>query len=178
MTLVFQYGSNADSERLNSNDRLRGDAQQRGIAYTEDDFELDFTVQSKSNQCAAADIVSGSGRKIWGVLYEIPDHLIRRETSGDRKSLDAIEGEGVNYRKVPISLRRADGTSLEQEVITYVAIKRQSGIQTSLEYASHIVLGLREHNVPEDYIEYVKGRIIANNPALRNGIEARVGWGE
>lgn len=172
MALVFQYGSNADSARLNSNDRLRGDAQQVGIAYSEDNFELDFTVWSAGNNCAGADIVPGSGRKIWGVLYEIPDHLIRRDTSGDRRSLDAIEGEGVNYKRVPISLRRADGNAVEQEVITYVVVNKQSGIQTSLEYARHIVVGLRMHNVPDEYIGYVKGRIIANNSALRNDLEA------
>jgi hypothetical protein len=88
MALVFQYGSNARSERLNANDRLCGDARPVGIAHTQDYYELDFTVWSKKNKCAAADIVPGSGRKIWGVLYEIPDYLIRRETSGKRKSLD------------------------------------------------------------------------------------------
>lgn len=171
MALVFQYGSNADSSRINSNDRLRGDARQVGIAFTADDHELDFTVWSNCNQCAAADIVSGSGRKIWGVLYEIPDHLIRRQTSGVRRSLDEIEGEGANYKRVPIALRHPDGTVLDQEVITYVVINRQGGIQTSLEYASHIVFGLRGHDVREEYIQYVKGRIIANNPAVRDEIE-------
>jgi len=43
---------------------MKGDAKPVGIAYTKDDYELDFTVWSNGNQCAAADIVPGSGRKI------------------------------------------------------------------------------------------------------------------
>jgi hypothetical protein len=171
MALVFQYGSNAHSERLNSSDRLQGDARAVDIAYTDDDYELEFTVSSINNKCAAADIVSGSGRKIWGVLYEIPDYLIRRETSGCRKSLDAIEGEGTNYKRIGIALRYQNGILVEGNSITYVVINKTEGLKTSLEYGRHIVIGLREHKVPNEYVEYVKARIISNNPALKKDIE-------
>jgi AIG2-like family len=172
MALVFQYGSNADSERLNSTTRLQGEAKPIGIAYTEQDFELDFTVWSKTNACAAADIVPCSGRKIWGVIYEIPDYLIKRETApSNRKSLDSIEGAGTNYKRIPIDLRYLNGLPVEGETITYVVLKRTSDIQTSLEYASHILKGLREQKVPDEYIEYVKRRIGANNPDLKNEIK-------
>jgi len=172
MTLVFQYGSNTHSERLNGSDRLRGDARQIGIAYTEDDYELDFTVWSDGNHCAAADIVRGSGRKIWGVLYEVPTYLITRKTSRsrDRKSLDEIEGEGTKYRRTPIMLRCPNGSPITVEVITYVVKDRKSGLQTSSEYACHIITGLRKHRVPDEYISYVKARIIANNPSLKDSI--------
>lgn len=172
MALVFQYGSNTLSERINSNERMQGDACPVGIAYTEDDFKLEFTVCSHKNKCAAANIVPSSGRKIWGILYEIPDYLIRRETSGIRKSLDAIEGEGQNYQRTAIALRYLNGLPVNRESITYVALNRESGLRTSLEYARYIIRGLREHNVPGDYIKYVKVRVIANNPVLRNDIEA------
>ncbi len=172
MALVFQYGSNTDTERLNSPDRLRGDARTVGIAYTDDDYELDFTVWSKCNKCAAADIVPGSGRTIWGVLYDIPDCLIRRETFVGRKSLNEIEGESTNYRKIGIALRYQNGLPVEGNPITYVVKNRKKGLQTSFEYGRHIVIGLRAHNnIPNEYVEYVKTRIIANNPALKNDIE-------
>jgi hypothetical protein len=170
MALVFQYGSNADPNRLNSHDRLRGDARSVGTAYTEDSFQLDFTVWSDRNNCAAADIVPGGGRTIWGVLYEVPDFLIRRDTAGDRRSLDAIEGEGTNYERVPIRLRRPDATRIEQEVITYIVINRRFGLQTSLEYVRHIIVGLRAHNVPGEYVEYVKERVTTSNPTLTGEI--------
>jgi hypothetical protein len=86
MALVFQYGSNTSSKRINSANRLRGDAISLGLACTVEDFQFDFTVWSTTNNCAAADIIKGSGRKLWGVLYEIPDYLIRRDTAGSRCS--------------------------------------------------------------------------------------------
>lgn len=152
MALVFQYGSNASSERINSCNRLRGDACIVGIAYTAEDHELEFTVWSRNNRCAAANILSGFGRKIWGVIYKVPDYLIRRETAGNRKSLDAIEGEGQNYKRSHIAVRPPDGPSFDQEVITYIANKRRAGIKTSLEYAFSIVSGLREHKVPNESV--------------------------
>jgi hypothetical protein len=94
MTLVFQYGSNCSDAEINSEKRLCGDAAFVGIAETVEEFELAFDVQSKGRGCAAADIVRTPGSKVWGVLYEVPQDLIRRETAEalGRKSLDAIGG--------------------------------------------------------------------------------------
>lgn len=171
MAYVFQYGSNTLSSRLNSEDRLKGDARCLGPVYTQDDFELDFNVLSKNNQCAAADIIPKCGRKIWGVLYEIPDQLISRGTSGRRKSLDAIEGEGNNYQRIKIALCYPDGSPVKEDVITYVVRSRLSDCRTSLDYCRNIIMGLRENNVPLEYIEYVKMRMIVNNEILREDIE-------
>ncbi len=164
MALVFQYGSNTSSARLNSADRLCGDARDLGLVCTEVSFELDFDVWSTGNACAAADMREGKGRPIWGVLYEVPDHLIQRETAGGRKSLDAIEGQ--HYGRRPIRVRWQDGTSVAGEVITYTVLSPTLGLRTSLAYASYIVAGLKEHGAPDDYLAYVKGRVIANNPDL------------
>ena len=171
MAYVFQYGSNTLPSRFNSEDRLRGDAQSLGAVYTEEEFELNFDVWSDSNNCAAADIISGRGRRIWGALYEIPDDLISRETSGSRRSLDAIEGQ--RYERRAITVRYPDGTSVDEEIITYVVSenRRQHNVQTSIDYCRYIIAGLREHNVPDEYIEYAKARMITNNPSLRSDIE-------
>jgi hypothetical protein len=80
MMLVFQYGSNAWAERLNSADRLRGDARDLGLVSTESAFELSFDVWSTKNDCAAANLRQSAGRQIWGVLYEVPEFLMGRDT--------------------------------------------------------------------------------------------------
>ena len=61
------------------------------------------------------------------------------------------------------------GIPVKPDAITYVVkdTERKQGIKTSLEYASHILAGLKEHEVPEEYIEYVKMRIALNNPSLK-----------
>jgi len=164
MALVFQYGSNTSSTRLNSAERLCADARDLGLVCTEAPFELDFDVWSTGNACAGADIREGRGRPIWGVLYEVPDYLIRRETAGERRSLDAIEGR--QYGRRPIRVRRPDGTPVAGEIIPYTVLNPEPGLRTSIEYASHIIAGLREHGAPDEYLAYVKERVIANNPDL------------
>ena len=49
------------------------------------------------------------------VLYEVPQDLIRQETAEalGRRSLDAIEAEGKNYKRVPIAVRLFDGQVVE-----------------------------------------------------------------
>ena len=164
MAIVFQYGSNMSTSRLNSSNRLCGDAKPIGIAKTIECFELDFTVWSKCNNCAAADIVPVKGRNIWGVLYEIPEKLLSRKTCGDRKSLDAIEGEGTNYLRTEISLINEEGKRLS--AITYVAKNRNTDLKTSGAYAQHIFDGIEEHQLPQEYRRYVLSRFVKNNSAL------------
>lgn len=173
MAFVFQYGSNMSAARLNHADRLAGDAKAIGIARTIEPFELAFTVWSKTNACAAADIVpSKTGRSVYGVVYDIPDFLLSRDTAKkhNRKSLDAIEGEGTNYVRRTIDLFRADGSKLS--AMTYVVRERGVGLKTSLAYVKHIFDGLKEHSIPEDYHQYVVSRIVDNNPALQKEVLA------
>ena len=174
MALVFQYGSNMSAKRLNSGDRLKGDAHFVGTAITKDAYEFAFAIwsESKQNQCAAADIIEGSGRRIWGVVYEIADDLIKRGTAEaiQRKSLDAIEGEGKNYQRIEIKLRWRNGRDVMKPVITYTGLDRKKGIKTSLAYVQHILKGLAERKIPTNYVKYVKARIIENNQALRDVI--------
>jgi AIG2-like family len=167
MTFVFQYGSNMCSARLNSLDRLAGDAKVVTIAKTVDLFELEFTVWSKANACAAANIApSKVGERIFGVLYEVPDFLITRDSakSHNRRSMDTIEGEGTNYIRQMIEIEKIDGSKLM--ALTYIVKERKIHIKTSTQYVQYILDGLKEHNIPTEYHQYVISKIIANNPDL------------
>ena len=169
MAFVFQYGSNMSAARLNHSDRLAGDAKAIGVAMTVEPFEFGFTVWSKSNTCAAADIAPGAaGVRIYGVVYEIPDSLISRDTAKTqgRKSMDAIEGEGMNYVRQTLELERLDGAKLT--AMTYVVKDRKVNLKTSLPYVQHIFDGMKENDIPIDYQRYIAARIIENNPALQD----------
>lgn len=167
MTLVFQYGSNLSSERINSHERLRGDARVAGVALTTEHFHLDFTVHSRTNGCAAADIVpTTSGRRIWGVLYAIPPELVfRGEAPAGRRSLDEIES---NYERIEIDVTPQLDHALTGPVLTYVVRERRRGLRTAAHYAAHILRGLQEHGAPGEYVDYVRTRIAHNNPTLAN----------
>lgn len=167
MAFVFQYGSNMCSARLNSVDRLAGDAKVFCVAKTVDLFDLAFSVWSRTNECAAADIVpSLVGQNIFGVIYEIPDFLISRDSAkaSRRKSMDEIEGEGTNYIRQIIELEKMDGSRVK--AMTYIVKDRKHGIKTSIEYAQHILDGMNENKLPEEYKRYVVSQVIANNSEL------------
>lgn len=114
---------------------------------------MEFDIWSKNNRCASANIIPGIGRKMWGVVYEIPVWLLTRESSGPRTELS-------QWRKI------------REPVLTYVGFNHQQGIKTSLEYVKHMFAGLREHEIPNEYVEYAKTRVIANNPDLKSALNS------
>jgi AIG2-like family len=103
---------------------------------------------------------------VWGVLYEVPDYLIHRETAKarNRKSFDQIEGEGANYKRETIQIRRQNGDIAN--ALTYTVKNPKTGLKTNIEYVGHIVRGLRDHKVPDAYIAKVKAIAVANNPGI------------
>ncbi len=108
---------------------------------------------------------------MWGVLYEIPDYLIRRTSAQarGRKSLDAIEGEGTNYKRETIQVRKTNGEIVS--ALTYTVKDPQPGLRTNIAYVRHIVYGLREHKISDEYIAKVKAIAAANNPEIAADVE-------
>ena len=170
MAVVFQYGSNCSAPRLNSRDRLRGDALDLGWAETVDNYELRFDVWSQGNQCACADLVSGGDSPAQGVLYEVPDHLMSRAAAAPagRRSFDAIEGG--SYHRQPIRVKKRDGTIVDAQ--TYVVITPQNNLQTNLDYVRHIIQGLRDHGADAVYLQKVKDIAARNNPTIAQQVQA------
>jgi hypothetical protein len=169
MALVFQYGSNTDVERLNAYELLRGKAIAIGAAETVEPYRLVFDVWSGINKCAAADLVRDGERPAWGVLFEVPNELLTRATSGSAKSFDEIEAEGKNYRRSWLPVRDRDGNLLV--ALTYVVIRPQINIRTSRSYVRHILKGLQDHDVPPDYVSRVRALAIENNPDLSGELD-------
>lgn len=153
MSVVFQYGSNATRGRLNAPSRLNRRAVDRGRAITVEDYDIAFDVWSQTNRCAASDLVCTPGRKAWGVLYEIPDEFIRGKRTDGQKTLAEIEGP--RYEETRIRVRNSEGR--EVDAITFVVreAERRIALATSAAYVSWIVYGLRDHDVPEDYLSHV-----------------------
>jgi hypothetical protein len=174
MALVFQYGSNTSPAEMNGQNRLRGDASPLGLVCTKDRYEFAFDVWSEGRKCFASDIrKSAKGRTIWGVLYKVPDDLMSRATvPHGRRSMDAIEGEGSNYRRAKLVVRWRNGKPVRPSVITYVVIEPVKPGATSREYATLILTGLRQHKAPKSYIAYVKRRIVFSNSELKDAIAA------
>jgi hypothetical protein len=171
MTLLFQYGSNCDESQLNGDARLKGDALFISIAQTVEDYKLVFDVWSNGRNCAAADIVTSPGNKVWGVLYEVPDYLIERDSAHarGRTAMDDIEAEGKVYKRDTIAVRKPDGKIVT--ALTYRVIDPKDGLETGLDYVGYIVRGLRAHGVDEHYIAEVKQTAASNNPKIAEAIQ-------
>lgn len=169
MALVFQFGSNTSSHRLNGPDRLEGTAISLGLARTVAPHDLAFTAWSEGMQCAVADLRPGRGRTIYGVLWDIPDQRVFRDRAEGR-TLDDVEHEGETYTRttMPVCL---DATGEAWDAWTYVVREPRLGLPTAARYVHHIFVGLREHLAPAEYIAYVKERVRASNPALATVIE-------
>lgn len=167
MAIVFQYGSNMSDERLNSFERLNGTAKKIGIAQTVENFEFDFTVWSKFNNCAVSDLVPNIGRKIFGVLYAIPDERVYRTLCPvGENCLDQIEGEAKKYVRQIIKVSIIDKNNIIENAVTYLVKSKSYGLLTTIEYTSHIIRGLKSNNIPSEYIDYIINRIKHNNPKL------------
>lgn len=162
------------STRINGDDRLKGDAKFISVCQTVEPHVFAFTVWSKKNRCAAADILhAAQGRAIYGVLYEIPDYLMTKATARvkNRTSLDEIEGQGTNY--VQQIIRVVDPNGRESAAITYVVKNRCDGLKTSIDYVTHILRGLQEHHFPEEYCRYIVSRVLENNSLLSEELQDR-----
>ena len=153
MATVFQYGSNCNTQRLNSSCRLGGVARSLGKAQTVDNFEIAFDVWSCKNDCAAADLIQRGDERAWGVLYEIPEDFISgRRRAGNGKTLAQIEGCKYERRCIRVI---AQGQT--HSAITFLVreSERVTDKPTSSAYVWHIVKGLRDYGVPEEYVDGV-----------------------
>ncbi len=171
MAIIFSYGSNTDTIHLNSDERLKGEARCIGLAVTVEPHVFKLSVPSDIHGCTAT-IEPGGTEGVWGVLYEVPDHIIERDTEKPQrwKSLDQIEAEGKNTERITIRVRRVSGE--EVAAITYVGIRKEEGLRTTAEYSSCILDGLKSHGAPMVYVHKVREIILANNPDLTRGLSA------
>ena len=162
MALVFQYGSNCTTARLNGPNRLKGLAKDLGRAQTVEDFDIAFDVVSKTNGCAASNLIQTPGRKAWGVLYEL--------SKKDLEKLRKIEGPRYEEK----SIRVSDKKGKKRKAKTFVVREkdRRDGLATSAAYISWIIYGLRDHGVPEDWITHVVDVAVETNQrAGANAVE-------
>ncbi|MCK4443146.1 MAG: gamma-glutamylcyclotransferase, partial [Thermoplasmata archaeon] len=166
MTLVWQYGSNMDQARLNSPQRLRGNAKYVGLAIKRG-YILGFP-RSNRKKIGTAGIVEGrKDNLVIGALYDVPDDCI--------ECFDAIEGTASgSYERFNDFEVEAFSDNLKAnrpgtvKAVTYLANAKPGEHPTSANYANHILRGILDYDMPRDYFEKTKETILKNNPHLRH----------
>lgn len=172
MALVFLYGALMPSARLNSPNMLDGIAAPMGPARTVGSFDLDFSCRNPQYACATATLTPNphTGRPIFGGLYDIPDDRIYR-TTAEAPSLDGLAGEGETYQRSNIDVVLLGLEDRPFAALTYLARAPEVYVKTELHYAMHLFAGLREFNAPDEYLRYVRFRVIRTNPKLADALE-------
>jgi gamma-glutamylcyclotransferase (GGCT)/AIG2-like uncharacterized protein YtfP len=153
--LYFAYGSNLDWDQMR--DRCPS-ARYLGNARLAD-HQLVISRKSIGRGCGVADVIPSVGESVWGVIYEISD--------ADAASLDRDEGYRAGRKanaydriaKEVVAIQ--DGTQRTIRVQTYVASAQPNPPAPSRKYLDQIITGARHWQLPEEYIERLKGIRVA-----------------
>ena len=136
--LYFAYGSNMLKARLCS--RI-GSVKAIGRAFLKDKKVL-FNKRSVDGS-GKANLVASLGDVTWGVLYEI--------SVQDLDTLDKVES---GYDRISVQVWDLDGNIVE--AVSYVSTNLTDDPVACKTYKELVVAGAREHNLPQDYIDYLE----------------------
>lgn len=141
---VFMYGSNLYLERLRSRASNWNGQFKKGFIPS---YALHFNKQL-SKGGVAANIMSHSTRKVWGILVEL--------NNDDLKAMDRYEGHPNHYERKKLNLFSENNSQVN--AYTYIAhsryiIKEQV---PSFEYLNYIIKGAEMCGLPSDYISAIE----------------------
>lgn len=140
--LYFAYGSNMSERRL-----ARRVSSARKIATCElRGHKLAFHKISKIDGSAKCDIPSSESDTVIGVLFDIADEQIA--------DLDRAEGLGFGYESISVDLVDPSGFSVR--AMSYFATAIDASLKPYNWYKHHVLVGARENNLPESYIEFIE----------------------
>src|SRR3989339_19857 len=137
-TLYFAYGSNMYSKYFSS--RIIS-AKSVGGSYLKDKKVL-FNKRSLDGS-GKANIVDSPGHVTWGVLYAI--------NASDLEILNRIE---IGYSLILVKAWSLDGNLVE--AVSYVSTNLTDEPVPYEWYKNLVIAGAIEHDLPKDYIAYLK----------------------
>ena len=163
-TMLFQYGSNMDPDRLNSADRLNGTAEVVGVARLPG-WGVRFDLYSEGNRCAVTDIVPSAREHVDGVLYRVPYRSVVAPR-GERSPMDKIEGakrgKESNYKRRKIWVWR-NGKKIEARTYVGTVAGRMRFLTRSVrdrrvsgDYFGYVLSGARRFELPARYIAHLR----------------------
>ena len=109
-------------------------------------YKLDFTRFSKERQCGVGDVVEAKGFVVWGVLYDVPQNEVPK--------IDKKEDAPRAYKRKSVQVVLANG--MIREAMTYMVREKVGTVPPRKEYLDLYLKGAREHELPEEYIEFLK----------------------
>jgi Gamma-glutamyl cyclotransferase, AIG2-like len=152
-------------DRLNSADRLDGDAEVFGVARLKG-WGIRFDLYSgRENHCGVTDIIPSTRENVEGILYRVPYRLIVAPR-GQQSPMDLFEGAGLgkdsNYKRQKVLVWR-NGKKIEAQTYVGTVAGRKRFLKRSVEdrrvskaYFRHILAGAKRFRFPATYIAYLR----------------------
>ena len=110
-------------------------------------------VRSSTWGHGVADVVYQDGASVWGVLYAVDDMCL--------SALDIKESLGIGYDRKNVLVTTQAGDTYN--AITYMVInKLEKEILPSRAYAQTFIEGAEEHNLPTEYLVFLKSIAVAD----------------
>lgn len=100
------------------------------------------------NRVCYANIEYDENSHLYGVIYKLEPE--------DLNTLDSYEG---NYQREEVTIELNTETV---KAITYISNYTAEDLQVEDWYKDHIITGAREHQLPEEYIHSIKGKLNKN----------------
>ena len=138
----FAYGSNLLSKRLQERTpsaRVITTGFVKNHRLTFDKVSVDG-----SGKCDI-ELTSQETDKVYGAIFSIK--------CTEKQKLDIAEGLGKGYDEKLIDIETTDGV---EQALTYVATKTEKGLQPYHWYKAIVICGAKEHQLPQDYIEWLR----------------------
>jgi len=89
-------------------------------------------------------IIGENTSKVFGIIYELTDEQI--------KLLDKIE---AGYKKSTVDTL-LEGNTVRADTYFAIPKKTDNNLLPTRDYLSFLILGAKEHNFPEDYVEFLE----------------------
>ncbi|MBC7744223.1 MAG: gamma-glutamylcyclotransferase [Flavobacterium sp.] len=134
----FAYASNLNTSLLEqrSGGLIYNQIQGRLIDYG-------FRFNKKNTDGSArANIIVSESEDVFGVLYLL-----------DEKCRDSLLKSESNYRIIEVSIETNQGN---QQAFTFISDEDAEGIYPLPGYLKTIVEGAKEHNLPAEYMDFIK----------------------
>jgi gamma-glutamylcyclotransferase len=141
--LYFAYGSNMRSARL----RERVPSARYFAIGTIKGYKLAFHKRSKKDGSAKADALftDDDTDSVWGVLFQIDPN--------QKHILDVAEGLHYGYDEKMVTVETEAG---DVTAIMYYATDIDASLQPYSWYVWHVLVGAREHVLPEAYVQEIE----------------------
>ncbi len=159
----FAYGSNMSSRRL----RGRAPSAHAVVVGRISGYRLTFHKKSNGSAKADAYYTGNKSDKVWGVVFEID----KRE----KPALDEAEGLHHGYEEKLVSVETELGMV---PAVMYYATEIDPKLLPYSWYVWHVVVGAREHSLPEEYIRFIELVPQIEDPKRERDAAERAIWSD